>query len=95
MGEDTFKSMSGKELRVSKFGLGIAADGTSNTYTQTYNTADRTIAALTSPGAGGGSGATATTFSGAECDALRADVLAILKYVTAIIDDLQLKGFVS
>lgn len=34
-------------------------------------------AALTSPTAGTGSGADATTFSGAQCDALRADVVAI------------------
>ncbi len=33
--------------------------------------------ALTSPTAGNGTGADATTFAGAECDALRADVAAI------------------
>lgn len=41
-------------------------------------------AALTSPTAGAGSGADATTFNGAECDALRADVAAIHAILTAI-----------
>lgn len=39
--------------------------------------------ALTSPTAGNGSGADATTFSGAECDALRADVAALHALLTA------------
>ncbi len=41
-------------------------------------------AALTSPTAGGGSGADATTFNGAECDALRADVAAIHAILTTM-----------
>lgn len=41
-------------------------------------------AALTSPTAGTGSGADATTFNGAECDALRADVAAIHAILTTM-----------
>jgi hypothetical protein len=41
-------------------------------------------AALTSPAAGLGSGADATTFNGAECDALRADVAALHAILTTM-----------
>jgi hypothetical protein len=58
-------------------------------YTQTYNTADKTIAALTSAVA---AGATPTK---AEFDALRADHIDLLQGVTALIDDLQALGLVG
>jgi hypothetical protein len=65
-----------------------------STFTQTYSTASTTVAAMTAPTAGNGSGADATTFSGAECDALTADVLGNKKNITAIIDALQAAGIV-
>ncbi len=58
---------------------GSAADGTIAVVTAPGAAAAATAvtsAALTSPAAGTGSGADGTTFSGAECDALRADVAA-------------------
>ena len=45
-------------------------------------------AALTSPTAGTGSGADATTFTGAQCDALRADLLAVRAEVVKLVTDI-------
>ncbi|MHB9138186.1 MAG: hypothetical protein ACYC4Q_02150 [Victivallaceae bacterium] len=45
-------------------------------------------AALTSPVGGAGAGADGTTFSGAQCDALRADVLAARAEVVKLVTDL-------
>ena len=69
-------------------------DDGQSVYTQTYSTADRTVANATAPAPAGGSGANGTTFSGAECDALVADVLQLRKVITALIDDLQEAGVV-
>lgn len=57
--------------------------------TQTYSTAVTTVANPTSPTAGNGSGADASTFSGAQCDALRAEVIMALGLINQIIDTLQ------
>jgi len=48
-------------------------------------------AAMTAPAAGAGSGADATTYTGAQCDALRADVAAIHASLLLAIDDLALQ----
>ena len=45
-------------------------------------------AALTSPAAGTGSGADATTFNGAQCDALRADLAAVRAEVVKLVTDM-------
>lgn len=70
-------------------------DITSAAYTQTYSTASRVVPNATAPGAGAGSGADATTFNGAQCDALAADVILIKQVITAMIDDLQTIGVLS
>jgi len=64
-------------------------------YTQTYSTADKTHAARTAPAAGTGSGADATTFSGAECDALVADQQDTAQALNSLIDDLQALGLIQ
>lgn len=63
--------------------------------TQTYATADATHAARTAPGAGAGSGADGTTFSGAECDALVADQQDTAQFVNHIADQLQALGLLQ
>lgn len=52
-------------------------------------------AALTSPAAGTGAGADGTTFSGAQCDALRADVSEIRDKLILANDDLGLQKVVT
>lgn len=53
-------------------------------------------AALTSPAGGAGSGADATTFSGAQCDALRADVVELrTQLVAAVADAVALRATVE
>jgi len=83
-----------RELAANKLIVGTSETPvtTQGAYTQTYSTASKTVPNATAPGAGGGSGADATTFIGAQCDALTADVLALKKVITALIDDLQAFG---
>lgn len=64
-------------------------------YTQTYSTATRTHAARTAPAAGAGAGADATTFSGAQCDALVADQQNTAQLLNSLIDDLQANGLLQ
>jgi len=71
---------------------GVAPAAQDSAWTQTYSTPNKTVAAMTAPGAGAGSGADGTTFSGAECDALRADVLQSKENINGIIDALQAIG---
>ena len=82
------------------FGIGPVIRA--STYTQTYNTASKTAAALTyvSPGAyiGGTNGYSTTTQAQAIITALgqlSADTIAIYKVVTQIIDDLQAYGLLT
>ena len=74
---------------------GVAPVARPAAYTQTYATALRTHAARTAPGAGAGSGADATTFSGAECDALVADQQNTAQVLNQLIDDLQAVGLIQ
>ena len=53
------------------------------------------VADLTSPTAGTGSGADATTFSGSECDALRAEVLDLKTQLNSVLAMLRTHGLIS
>ena len=61
-------------------------------WTQTYSTADKTIAALASSDAAGGAGVTITD---AEYDNLRADMIDNKNAINAIIDALQAVGLIA
>lgn len=74
---------------------GVAPIARPSAYTQIYSTATRTHAQRTAPGAGGGSGADSTTFSGAECDALVADQQNTAQVLNQLIDDLQANGLIQ
>lgn len=64
-----------------------------NTYTQTYSTASRTHPAptVTTPG----TGADASTWTGAQCTAAYNDIVALSQLIAALIDDLQKQGIVK
>ena len=53
------------------------------------------VAELSSPVGGGGSGATATTFSGTECDLLRAEVLDLKTQLNLVLGMLRTHGLIS
>lgn len=67
----------------------IKGAATGSTYTQTYSTAARTVPAEVSAITGGESP------TEAEHNFVVADVLALKKVITALIDDLQAAGIVS
>jgi hypothetical protein len=82
--------------------FGVTAVVRPTAYTQTYNTASKTAAALTyaSPGAyaGGTNGYSTTTQAQAVITALgqlNADTIAIYKVLTQVIDDLQALGLLQ
>jgi hypothetical protein len=50
------------------------------------------VGALTSPVAGGGSGANATTFNGTQCDQLRADVKTLKDKINELLAELKKAG---
>ena len=91
-----------KECRVEKFGLSGTPVAQQGAYTQTYNTADKTISNPTAVAVGdlgnGANGASSTgNFDKIEVaiDALIVDNLDLRKAVTALIDDLQALGLVG
>ena len=76
--------------------FGVTPVGQNTTQiTQTYSTTVTTHANMTAPAAGAGSGEDATTFNGAECDALVADVVGVKGVVNTIIDRLQELGLLK
>lgn len=79
-----------KELRAEKFGLAKDPVAAQAAYTQTYSTASRTHPAPTATTPG--TGADASTWTGAQCTAAYNDIIALNKLVVSLIDDLQAQG---
>ena len=71
----------------------IKIDGTQVIGSQQVAITD--VSALTSPTAGTGSGADATTFSGSECDALRAEVAELRTQLNATLAMLRTHGLIA